>query len=63
VQGLLRVMKAYELLTVSAAVNGSREDAIRALMLNPLIADHEAATACFYEMLEAHKVYLTQFFK
>jgi 6-phospho-beta-glucosidase len=61
--GIMQALKAYERLTVRAALSGSRNDAIAALMLNPLIADHEAAAACFDEMLEAHREYLGNFFK
>jgi 6-phospho-beta-glucosidase len=63
VQGLVRVMKAYERAAVKAAMNGDRLEAIRALMLNPLIVDHTAARDCFNEMLEAHKEYLPNIFK
>ena len=61
IQGLMRAVKAYERLTVKAAIEGSRDDAIRALLVNPLIGDYEAAVSCFDEMLEAHRVYLPQF--
>jgi 6-phospho-beta-glucosidase len=63
VQGLVRAMKAYERLTVEAAMSGDRDKAIRALMLNPMIVDYTAAAGCFDEMLEAHKAYLPNFFK
>ncbi|MCL2355989.1 MAG: 6-phospho-beta-glucosidase [Defluviitaleaceae bacterium] len=61
IQGIMQAVKAYERLTVRAAINGSRDDAISALMINPLIADYETACACFDEMLEAHREYLPQF--
>jgi len=61
IQGLVRGVKAYERLTVKAAIEGSRDDAIRALMINPLITDYEAAIGCFDEMLDAHREYLPQF--
>jgi len=61
IQGLMRAVKAYERLTVKAAIEGSRDDAIRALLVNPLISDYEAAIGCFDEMLEAHKEFLPQF--
>ena len=32
-------------------------------MSNPLVADLKTASACFDELLEAHKEYLPQFFK
>ena len=61
IQGIMQAVKAYERLTVQAAVEGSRDAAIRALIVNPLIGDYDAAAACFDEMLEAHKAYLPQF--
>ncbi|MCL2198470.1 MAG: 6-phospho-beta-glucosidase [Defluviitaleaceae bacterium] len=63
VKGIMQTIKAYEYLTVTAAINGDRDAAITALMANPLIGDYDVATACFNEMLEAHKNYLPQFFK
>jgi len=61
IQGIMHSIKAYEYLTVKAAINGSRTDAISALLANPLIADYDTAVACFNEMLEAHRDYLPQF--
>jgi len=63
IKSLMRTVKTYERYAVEAALHGSRDDAIRALMANPLIVDVDAAKACFDEMLEAHKDYLPQFFK
>ena len=56
-------VKAYERHAVKAAINGDREEALRALVINPLVGDLKTAAACFDEMLEAHKDYLPQFFK
>ena len=42
---------------------GDKEEAMRALVINPLVGDLKTASACFDEMLEAHKDYLPQFFK
>jgi len=61
IRGIVRAVKAYERLTVKAAVEGSRDAAIAALLANPLIGDYGAATRCFDEMLEAHRAYLPQF--
>ena len=63
ISSMMRTIKTYERYTVKAALNGSKDDAIRALMANPLISDVDAAKACFEEMLEAHRAYLPQFFK
>ena len=63
IKSMMRTVKTYERYAVEAAIHGSKDDAIRALMSNPLIGDTDAAKACFEEMLEAHKAYLPQFFK
>ncbi|WP_108991704.1 6-phospho-beta-glucosidase [Paenibacillus agaridevorans] len=57
----MRMVKAYERETVAAAVEGSEEAAMRALMMNPLVGDYNTALACFRELKEAHKEYLPQF--
>lgn len=57
------MMKAYEKHAVKAALTGDRDEAMRALMINPLVWDYKKGYACFNEMLEAHKPYLPQFFK
>jgi 6-phospho-beta-glucosidase len=61
IQGIMKAVKAYERLTVRAAIEGSKDTAIAALIANPLIGDYEAATGCFDELLEAHREYLPQF--
>ena len=61
IQEIMRSVKAYEHLAVRAAIEGSREYAIKALLVNPLIGDYDAAVGCFNEMLEAHQEYLPQF--
>jgi 6-phospho-beta-glucosidase len=42
---LLRQVKLYERLTVRAAVEGSRDDALAALLAHPLVGSYPAATA------------------
>jgi hypothetical protein len=59
----IQQVKAYERHAVNAALNGDKIEAMRALMSNPLVADLKTASACFDELLEAHKEYLPQFFK
>lgn len=61
ITGLMRIVKAYEKYTVQAGMTGSREDALNALLLHPLVGDWQRASDCFAEMLEAHKAYLPQF--
>jgi 6-phospho-beta-glucosidase len=43
--GLMARVKAYEQLTILAAVEGSEEKAIEALILHPLVSDEKIATA------------------
>ena len=59
----IQAIKAYERHAVNAAITGDREEAMRAMIMNPLMNDLNTSKACFEEMLEAHKEYLPQFFK
>jgi 6-phospho-beta-glucosidase len=63
IRALCQQAKAWESATVKAAVSGSREDAILALLVNPQVPDYPTAVALADEMIEAHKDYLPQFFK
>ena len=54
IKGLMQAVKAYEKLTVRAAVNGSRADALAALLVHPLIGDYKKAKAVLDDMLEAN---------
>jgi len=58
IKGMMRAVKAYEKLTVSAAVNGSRADALAALMVHPLIGDYRKAKAVLDDMLAANAEFL-----
>ena len=58
----IKQVKAYEKHAVKAAIYGDRNEALRALVMNPLVGDLKTAEACFDELLEAHKEYLPQFF-
>ena len=59
----IQAIKAYERHAVAAAITGSKEEAIKAMIMNPLMNDLNTSIACFEEMLEAHKEYLPQFTK
>jgi 6-phospho-beta-glucosidase len=59
--GLMQAVKAYEKLTVKAAINGSRADALAALMVHPLIGDYHKAKAVLDEMLAANAEFLPEF--
>lgn len=61
--GLMTTIKAYERLAVKAAMNGSYDDAIKALMLHPLVGDFDKAKGAFDELLECNREYLGRFFK
>ena len=62
IKGIMKTVKYYEKLTIEAALEGSDSKALAALMLNPLVGDFDAASACYYEMKEAHKKYLPAFY-
>jgi len=61
VRGLVQHVKAYEQLTVQAAVTGDRETAIWALVNHPLVGSYRAAVELVDLLLEAHRDYLPAF--
>ena len=61
IRGLLQAAKAYELLTVEAAVTGSRETAVQAMLSNPLVPGYREAAGLVDRLLEAHRQRLPQF--
>ena len=62
VAGLVAAVKAYELLTVEAAVHGDREAAYQALVANPIGPEMGQVDALLDEMLTINRPYLPQFF-
>ena len=60
--GLMQAVKAYEKLTIRAAVTGSYTDALQALLVHPLIGDYRKAKGVLDEMLEANRAFLPRFF-
>jgi len=58
IKGLMQAVKAYEKLTVQAAIGGRRADALAALMVHPLIGDYNRALAALDEMIKANAEYL-----
>lgn len=60
--GLMQAVKAYEKLTIRAAVTGSYADALQALLVHPLIGDYRKAKGVLDEMLEANRAFLPRFF-
>ncbi len=61
VRGLVQQVKAYEELTIGAAVSGSREVALAALMANPLVPSSSTATALLDEIIRENAAYLPGF--
>ncbi len=58
ISGLINLVKAYEQLTVKAAVSGSYYDALTAINANPLITEYADGKAILDEFIEAHSPYL-----
>ncbi|MGH2521674.1 MAG: 6-phospho-beta-glucosidase, partial [Anaerolineales bacterium] len=52
--GLMKQVKAYEKLTIEAALTGSYAKALAALSLHPLVPTHNAAKAILDEYIEKH---------
>jgi 6-phospho-beta-glucosidase len=61
--GLIAQVKAYELLTVEAAVKGDREAAYQALLVHPLGPPADKVQEVLDDLLETNRPYLPQFFK
>jgi len=60
--GLVQHAKAYERLTVQAAVTGDRQIALAALLANPLVRDYDVAEPLLEALLTANREYLPRFF-
>ncbi|MGE5587869.1 MAG: 6-phospho-beta-glucosidase [Clostridia bacterium] len=63
IRGLVQHVKAYERLTVEAAVKGDRAAAYLALLAHPLVPGAATARALLEDILRANAGYLTQFEK
>jgi 6-phospho-beta-glucosidase len=61
IRGLLQVVKAYEELTVKAAVHGDYNAALQALTIHPLVGSVDLAQSILRDILEENKSYLPQF--
>ena len=61
VLGLLHQVKAYEQLTIDAAVFGDYDKALMALANNPLVPDIKRAKAILNDILRENAEYLPQF--
>ena len=58
IRGLVQAVKAYESLTVQAAVEGSRQVAMQALMAHPLTPSWSVAKPMLEELLAANKPWI-----
>jgi 6-phospho-beta-glucosidase len=58
---LIHQVKAYEQLTVEAAVHGDYEKGLMALVNNPLVPDIKRAKAILDDILRVNRDYLPQF--
>jgi 6-phospho-beta-glucosidase len=61
IRGLVQHVKAYEELTIDAAITGSERTALLALTANPLVPSFEAARDLWHEIRAEHAEYLPQF--
>jgi len=60
--GLVLQLKAYERLTIQAALSGDREMALLALLANPLVARYSTAAPLLDALLDANRRFLPRFF-
>jgi 6-phospho-beta-glucosidase len=60
--GLLAQVKAYELLTSKAGVEGDRQAAYQALLTHPLGPSGDQVQDVLDDLLETHRIHLPQFF-
>lgn len=63
IRGLLQIVKAYEELTVEAAVHGDYNAGLQALTLHPLVGDEAIARQILDDILKENEAYLPQFKK
>jgi 6-phospho-beta-glucosidase len=59
IRGLVQMVKAYESLTVQAAVECSRRVAMQALMMHPLTPSWDVAKPMLAELLDANRAWLS----
>ena len=60
-RALVQHVKAYERLTIDAAISGDRSIALRALLSNPLVAEWNVAVPLLDALLEANRSHLPRF--
>lgn len=59
--GLVQQIKSFEVAAIEAAVSGSYDKALLALMINPMVSSQKYGTIVLDELLDAHRKYLPQF--
>lgn len=59
--GLIQQIKAFEQLTIEAAVTGNKQKALLALTTNPFVPSSKVAKLLLDELLEVNQTYLPQF--
>jgi len=59
--GLIQQIKAFEQLTIEAAVTGNKQKALLALTTNPFVPSSKVAKLLLDEILEVNQAYLPQF--
>ncbi len=58
IRGIIQIHKAYEELTIRAAINGSYEAGIKALTIHPMVSSYRIAKQLLDKYLAAHREYL-----
>ncbi|MDE5718895.1 MAG: 6-phospho-beta-glucosidase, partial [Lachnospiraceae bacterium] len=61
IRGLLQNVKAYEQLTIEAAVTGEYDKALMALTIHPLVDSATVARQILDDILSENREYLPQF--
>jgi len=61
IRGLTQAVKAYEELTIKAAVEGDERAALQALLAHPLVPSFSVAKGLWKAIKEANKTYLSKF--
>ncbi len=63
IRGLLQVVKAYEELTIEAALHGDYGSALHALTIHPLVTAGQTAQKILDDILAENQTYLPRFFQ
>ena len=61
--GIVQHAKAYERLTIDAAISGDRTTALRALLANPIVGDYSVVAPLLDALLDANRSFLPRFFR